>query len=104
MKSPTFLQKLKKPNIFVRRVVGLSMAPTLKPGQIVFGYGFYKKLDPGTVVIVLHEGVEKIKRIARIEHDKVFLLGDNSAVSTDSRDFGALPMSSVKAKVLYFTW
>jgi|SRR5688572_17523874 phage repressor protein C with HTH and peptisase S24 domain len=104
MKSLTFLPKLRKPNILIRRVVGLSMAPTLKPGQIVFGYDFYKKLGPGTVVIVLHEGVEKIKRIARVERDRVFILGDNPAVSTDSRDFGAIPMSSVKAKVLYFTW
>lgn len=77
------------------------MEPTLKPGQVVFGVGFYRKLRPRHIVIVRHNGLEKVKRIERIEGQQVYLLGDNPAASTDSRDFGLVPISSVVARVLF---
>ena len=37
----------------------------------------------------------------RVEEGKYFVLGDNSAHSTDSRSFGALPRSSIRGRLLF---
>ena len=57
--------------------------------------------DPGDVVIVSHNGIEKIKRIERQQGDLIYLLGDNPSASTDSRDFGWLPAKTIIAKVVW---
>lgn len=82
----------------VRRVEGLSMAPTYAHGRVVFGWRF-KRPRVGDVVIAHHHRAEIIKRISKLEDDKVFLLGDNPEESTDSRQFGWLPLSAIKAVV-----
>jgi SOS-response transcriptional repressor LexA len=76
------------------------MAPTLKDGQLVVGRQT-RELKSGDVVIVSHEGLEKIKRIEQQQGDLIYLLGDNAAASTDSRDFGWLPAKSIVAKVVW---
>lgn len=84
----------------IRRVVGASMLPHFRPGRIVLGWR-PRRVRPGDVVILLHDGLEKIKRVDRIEGDKLYVVGDNATVSTDSRQFGWLPMASVKARVVW---
>lgn len=84
----------------IRRVVGASMLPSFRPGRIVFGWR-PRQVRPGDVVILLHDGLEKIKRVERIDGSKVYVLGDNAAASTDSRQFGWLPVTSVKARVVW---
>lgn len=42
-----------------------------------------------------------LKRVGEVNHDGVFLLGDNPGHSTDSRQFGAAPVSSVRGKGIY---
>ncbi len=76
------------------------MAPTLKAGQLVIGRQT-RELRAGDVVIVSHNGLEKIKRIERQQGDLIYLLGDNPGVSTDSRDFGWLPAKTIIAKVVW---
>lgn len=91
----------RQPKLFVvRRVNGDSMAPALTDGQIVVGRQT-RDLAPGDVVIVSHEGLEKIKRIEKHEGDLVYLLGDNTSASTDSRSFGWLPAKVIIAKVVW---
>ena len=78
----------------------MSMQPTLQPGQLVLATGWFSGLRPGDVVIMRHEGIEKIKRISQVRLGEVFVVGDNQAASTDSRDFGWLSTRLVIAKVL----
>jgi phage repressor protein C with HTH and peptisase S24 domain len=76
------------------------MAPTLTPGQLVVGRST-RELRPGDVVIVSHDGFEKIKRIERQQGDLIYLLGDNPTGSTDSRDFGWVQAKQIVAKVVW---
>lgn len=87
--------------LFLRRVVGRSMAPKLAPGQLIVATGLFGQLHPGQVVIIRHDHKEKIKRIERIEDDKVFVIGDNLEASTDSRQFGWLDKRQIIARVLF---
>jgi len=76
------------------------MAPTLAAGQLVLGR-VTRELKAGDVVIVSHNGLEKIKRIEKHQGDLIYLLGDNTGSSTDSRDFGWLPAKVILAKVVW---
>jgi phage repressor protein C with HTH and peptisase S24 domain len=76
------------------------MAPTLAPGQLVVGRRT-DTLQPGDVVIVSHNGLEKIKRIEQQQGNLLYLLGDNPASSTDSRNFGWVQADSIVAKVVW---
>jgi nickel-type superoxide dismutase maturation protease len=84
----------------IRRVKGFSMAPKLRPGQLIIGTPLFRHLHPGQVVIVEHDNKELIKRIERVDHDKLFVIGDNLEASTDSRHFGWVEEKEVKARVL----
>jgi SOS-response transcriptional repressor LexA len=76
------------------------MAPSLRAGQLVVGRQT-RDLKPGDVVIVSHNGLEKIKRIEKQQGDLIYLLGDNAAASTDSRSFGWLPAKNIVAKIIW---
>jgi len=84
----------------LRRVVGNSMLPTLVPNQIVIVIR-PRQIQVGDVVIVLHNNLEKIKRVAKKEAGKVYILGDNSSESTDSRTFGWLNEDTIVGKVIW---
>lgn len=83
----------------IRRVEGLSMLPAYQHGKIVVGWRFgHPRI--GDVVIVRHRRVEIIKRISQMQGGQLFLLGDNPAESTDSRQFGWIPQHAVIAVVI----
>lgn len=86
--------------LYLRRIVGDSMAPTLKNGQIVLAVQTWRP-QLGDAVIVRHGKLEKIKRLAKIRPGKIYVLGDNQANSTDSRSFGWLDKTAIKAKVIW---
>ncbi|HSX35747.1 MAG TPA: S26 family signal peptidase [Patescibacteria group bacterium] len=83
----------------LRRIEGLSMAPTLAPGQVVLAWNRPARVDMGDVVIIRHDGLEKIKRVHKIRGDELFVVGDNADVSTDSRHFGWIRRADVLGKV-----
>ena len=77
------------------------MVPVLPPGTLVIGSGVYRKIKPDDVVIFRHQGKEKIKRVARLDSDGLFVLGNHAETSTDSRHFGLISYQSVVAKIIY---
>lgn len=78
----------------IRRVDGLSMLPTYQRGMIVVAWRF-RRPRVGDVVIVRHHKLEIIKRIDQLDGGHVYLLGDNPEASTDSRQFGWLPVTAI---------
>lgn len=87
--------------IFLRRVVGDSMCPTLNEGQIVWSSPF-KTPKVGDVVVAVQNGREVVKRVDTITDDwQVKLLGDNPHHSTDSRQLGSIPKRNILGVVIW---
>lgn len=88
------------------RVTGNSMIPLLKPGEILLvDLAAYRQKSPrvGDIVIAWHPhrtNLKIVKRVASVLDDgSCFLIGDNSAESTDSRSFGAIAFAGILGKV-----
>ena len=77
------------------------MAPALEPNRIVLAGTVYGDLTPGAVVIVRHDGLEKIKRVTRVKNGRIYVEGDNRKSSRDSRDFGWLTKEAVVGKLIW---
>jgi phage repressor protein C with HTH and peptisase S24 domain len=77
------------------------MLPRFEDGRVLVASGWFRSLRPSDVIIVHHDGREKIKRIHQVEGDQLYVVGDNPAESTDSRDFGWLSQELVAAKVIW---
>ena len=86
--------------MMLRRVSGNSMLPTLTHGQIVYVRRWLYSPRVNDVVMIRHEGLDKIKRIKAIHGHDITVVGDNPQESTDSRQFGVLPVAVVVGKVL----
>lgn len=93
-------KKFKNP-VVVRRVVGHSMLPVLPPGTLVFAFSMNLRPKIGNVVIIEHEGKEKIKRISDINDGEIFVVGDHDTNSTDSRHFGWISKNTIVARVVW---
>ncbi len=86
--------------LMIRRIVGKSMEPTLTHGETIVALRMLRP-SAGNLVIVRHDDKEKIKRVHRVKHGLLYVVGDNPSGSTDSRHFGWLPVSSVVAVVVW---
>ena len=81
------------------------MQPTLEPGDRVLVKGLGRKLAPslGSVVVTWHPQRNKIrliKRLSRLDSTGLWLLGDNPAESTDSRQLGPVPTNLLIGEVV----
>lgn len=85
----------------IRRVQGHSMLPTLLPGAYVVGLRWFMRVRVGRVVVLDKDGREIIKRVSEISPEGVYVLGDHPVASSDSRQFGALPIQSVQSIVVW---
>ena len=83
-------------------VTGMSMAPTLLPGDRLLVVRS-RRLRPGDLVAVAdprRSGRLLVKRVAAVSGGLVELRGDNPRHSTDSRVFGRVPRRSVRGRVV----
>ena len=81
------------------------MQPTLEPGDRVLVRRLRRKTAPvlGSVVVTWHPQRSKlrlIKRLKSVEETGLWLLGDNPAESTDSRQLGAVPTNLLIGEVV----
>lgn len=85
-------------------VSGRSMFPTLTEGEKLTSVRSYLcKLNVGDIVVAKpyeRDNRLVIKRIANIEGDYYFLLGDNPDESYDSRNYGWVSKKEIVAKVV----
>ena len=91
------------------RISGESMAPGLRSGdEVLVDPRAYRRRPPrvGDVVLARHPwrtDVKIVKRVARVTSSgELFLLGDNPdrLQSTDSRSFGAVPLSAIEGRIV----
>ena len=86
------------------------MEPWLRAGSLVIARSLESDtvLRAGEIVVIRRPdrpGLEIIKRIHSIdEAGTIFVLGDNPALSTDSREFGAVAREHVVARVRWRYW
>jgi signal peptidase I len=86
-----------------------SMSPTLKKGELVvisklaydiFGFEYKQEL-PNDIVTFHKDDELLVKRISYISlDDSLFVIGDNSEISEDSRTFGLISSNSVSGKII----
>ena len=77
------------------------MRPGFMPGRIIIAVSPARRLRVGDVVIVRHNGAELLKRVSQLEAGRLYVLGDDPARSTDSRDFGWLEYASLCGRVVW---
>ena len=75
------------------------MEPSLRDGDLVLGWKWARS-KVGDVVVVKTLERPLIKRIVRLERDKIWLEGDNAAASTDSRQLGNYLRQDIIAKMI----
>jgi nickel-type superoxide dismutase maturation protease len=97
-------------------VAGMSMRPTLEPGDWALAVRA-RRVRRGDVVVVEHPerpGFELVKRVAHAPGDRapdgselideVWIEGDDPEASSDSRRFGPVPVERVRARVRWVWW
>jgi signal peptidase I len=86
------------------KILGHSMEPTLRNGQVVLisklPY-FFKKPHVNDIVAFENEKEVLIKRIAKINSKEIFVKGDNLSDSIDSRKLGFINVNKIIGKVIY---
>lgn len=105
-------------------VAGTSMVPTLLPGDrlLIWRGPPYRAGD--LVVVARGSGTGRrpgdreapargrgqaargrgqvaVKRVVALGHEEVVVAGDNPAASTDSRDYGPVPLADLRGRVVY---
>lgn len=96
----------------VVEVHGGSMSPALLPGDrlLVESRTYQRRRPrPGEVVLAAdprQPGRELIKRVSAVDAElgQVELLGDTPEESTDSREFGSMPLASIRWRAALRYW
>lgn len=97
-------------------VAGMSMRPTLEPGDWALAIRV-RSVRRGDIVVVEHPerpGFELVKRVVHISGDvapdgrllmdEFWIEGDEPGGSTDSRRFGPVSIERVRARVRWVWW
>ncbi|MYE05944.1 MAG: S26 family signal peptidase [Chloroflexi bacterium] len=84
--------------LYFLQVKGDSMSPSLEDGQTVLGLSpALVGVKPGRIIAFRRGDDLYIKRALSREGDGWFVVGDNPSRSTDSRRFGPVPESAIRA-------
>lgn len=86
--------------IFVRRVTGDSMTPTLRSGQIVLCHQI-RNFKKGQIVVAFVGGREVVKRIGKIEKGTVYLVVDDDKHKHAGEFYAKIPDSKVEGIVFW---
>ena len=84
-------------------VAGLSMIPTLAPGERLL-VRYDGPIILGDLVVFKHAGQIDVKRIERIEAAGIFVLSDNDVVSTYSLNYGLIAHQDVLGTIVMRIW
>jgi phage repressor protein C with HTH and peptisase S24 domain len=82
------------------RISGHSMEPALSAGSFVLIWKT-KRIAPGNIIAFKRDNLLYIKRVKTITDDELYMLGDNSSDSFDSREFGSIRINDVIGKVIW---
>lgn len=77
------------------------MLPVLPPKTLILGRRWMLRPRPGKVAVVLHDNREIVKRIERVEAEGLYITGDHPEASTDSRQYGLVPVENLEAIVFW---
>jgi nickel-type superoxide dismutase maturation protease len=93
-------------------VSGWSMYPTLEPGDYLvvdrYAYRGRRCAEPGDIVLATDPRNRYQVLVKRVEwadqFGGAFLVGDNAAASTDSREFGPVGRQAIEGRVVFAYW
>jgi len=87
-----------------KRVIGESMEPTLISGDLIvvdkLTYSYRRPVIGDVIVFWMSNEKIAIKRIGEIEDQDIYVMGDNTKVSNDSRSFGPICRQDVIGRAL----
>ncbi len=89
--------------IGIFRVAERSMEPSIHEGIYVLVCRWCRSFSPGDVVVLRspEDGTVLVKRVKTRGKKGLFVIGDNAAVSRDSRAFGEVAEGRIIGKVVY---
>jgi hypothetical protein len=77
------------------------MMPTLPPKTYIIGWRLRRQPKVDSIIVFEHDGKEKIKRVQAVRDEEMYVVGDHVEASTDSRHFGWIPVSTMRAEVIW---
>lgn len=86
--------------IFFRKIIGDSMSPTLKEGQVVVFHQI-RNFKVGQIVIAFVKGKEVIKRIAKIENGKIYLAVEDKKHAHNGKFYASVTDSKISGVLLW---
>ena len=84
-------------------VKGASMLPTFKSGSILLGSRWWPKPKAGHIAVIKKDK-RYIKRLTKHSQQGYWAEGDNTASSTDSRQFGWIKPAEIEAVIVLKLW
>lgn len=89
--------------VFLVRVIGPSMEPGIRNGDVYVAHRFTGTLRPGQLIVLvnpLRPELLDVKRIIRPSDGGWWVEGDNADFSTDSRHYGAIKATAIRGVLL----